>query len=47
METKNILGFQSDVPILGGDEGSTYQKCKDNPMSFKKSRTAKVPLLLS
>ena len=42
-----ILGFQFDVPIIGRHEGLTYQKCKDNPMSFKKSRTAKVPLLLS
>ena len=42
-----MLGFQSDVPIIGRDEGLTYQKCKDNSMSFKKSRTAKVPRLLS
>ena len=40
METKNILEFQSEVPKLARDEGLTDQKCKDNPMSFKKSRTA-------
>ena len=46
METKNILGFRSDVPVLARDEDLTYQKCKDNQMSLKKSRTAKNPFLL-
>ena len=25
-----MLGFQSDVPIIGRDEGLTYQKCEYN-----------------